>query len=396
MFKTKGLENEAKIDVPEAAQTTKASKLKIFNFRGKLKGKKKAAIVIGAAVVILFIISRLAGGGEQVADYVSTADIERGGISKTISLKGVIEGSDSADVYSTANYNIRSVNVKTGDRVTAGQSLASLDADTLVNEYARASVALSEAKRKYDSTKTLYEAGAVSQSDYLSAKADYDMNQLALDALDINQNSNIISPISGTVTRVNATVGKPSAAAGASEPLFVVENLDKLQMNIKISEYDVKDIRVGQTVTITADVLGKKSMSGVVSHIAPTGEKKDATGTEMVVPVVIALNNEGSELIAGVTARAVILVDERKDVLTVPIDAVLEDPDTGESYIFIVSKEGTLSKKKVTVGLEGDLHVEVSGQDISAGQKVLLAPTYEHTDGMQVSVNPNEQGADKK
>ncbi|MDD2218316.1 MAG: efflux RND transporter periplasmic adaptor subunit [Eubacteriales bacterium] len=400
MFKKKGLEEEleceAKSDSPEASQDAKASKTKIFKLRGKIKGKKKVAVIIVAAIVVLFLISKLVGGGEQLTEYVSTSEVELGNISKTVSLKGVIEGSDSASVYSNVNYNIKSVNVKTGDKVSVGQSLASLDAEALSNEYAKASVSLSESKRKYDSTKSLYEAGAVSKSEYLSAKADYDIDSLALSSLDIRQNSNILSPISGTVTRVNATVGKPSnASSDTSEPLFVVENLDKLQMKIKISEYDINYIQVGQTVTITSEVLGKKSLPGVVSHIAPTGEKKDASSAEMVVPVVIDVNNGGSELIAGVTAKAVILVAERKDVLTVPIDAILEDAETGKNYIFTVSDTGILSKKRVNIGLEGDLYVEISGKNISSGQKVLLSPTYEHTDGMQVSVSPGEQGADE-
>jgi multidrug resistance efflux pump len=74
--------------------------------------------------------------------------------------------------------------------------------------------------------------------------------------------------------------------------MFVVEDLQNLKMNVKISEYDISKIQVGQKVTITAEVLGDDSVQGIVSRISPTGEQKDTTSTEMVIPVQIDVNKE--------------------------------------------------------------------------------------------------------
>ncbi len=398
MFKKRERENE---NTNETARNTSGlqkiesdAKSKFPKVKGNLKGKKKAVVIASVSIVaILIVLSLIVGGGEPADDYVNTAFIEKGTISKTISVKGTIEGSDSANVYSIADYTIKSVNVKTGDRVSVGQVLASLDADELASEYAKAAITVSEAKRKYESSKALYNAGALSRSDYLDAKASYDTAVLAQNALNIKENSNILSPISGIVTRVNATVGKSASTSGNdSEPLFVIENLDKLQMKVQIGEYDISDIRVGQSVTITSEMLGKKSVKGTVSHIAPTGEQQDSTSKTMVIPVIIDVDKGESNLIAGVTAKAVILVAEKQDVLTVPIDAILLDPETDKSYLFIVSDEGILKKTPVTVGIEGDLTVEVSGKGISKGQRVLLSPTYDNYDSMQVTLSPEDRG----
>lgn len=171
--------------------------------------------------------------------------------------------------------------------------------------------------------------------------------------------------------------------------MFVVEDLKQLKMDVKISEYDIGKIKTGQEVTITADILGKESVKGTVSRISPTGELKDPSSREMVIPVQIDVDKEDSPLIAGVTAKAKILIESRSKVMTVPIDAVLEDPDTGENYVFAI--EGTTVKRVVfKPGIEGDFNLEVLNSALSEGDLVVLAPSFELTDGMNVLVLPQQ------
>ena len=357
--------------------------------------KKKTLIIIGGIVVICIIVSFIKPKSDASQGVlVSAGTVSRGNLSQTISIKSTVEGSDSANVFSAANYRINSVTVKEGDVVQEGQILARLDADDLTDEYNKAKISYDEAKRNYDNSKTLYEEGALSQSDYLEAKAAYDTSALTLSSFNITENANVTSPIAGTVTRVNATVGKLAngGSGGSSEPLFVIENLDNLQKKVKVSEYDIGKIKVGQSATITAEVLGDVSVTGVVSHISPTGEARDAGGSEMVIPVVIDIDKGESNLIAGVTAKATILIDEVADVLTVPIDAVFEDPSTGETSVFIISENDTLTKVPVNIGLEGDFDTEISAADesgsalLTEGARIVLAPSYELADGMAVTV----------
>ena len=364
----------------------------------KNASKKKKVIFIIAGIFVFCVVAGLAlpnfGGSGTAGMQISSGTIERGNLQETIAIKSTVEGSDSANIYSAANYRINSVTVQEGDVVTEGQILATLDAEDLADEYSKAKIAYDEAKRAYDTSKTLYEEGAIAESDYLSAKATYETSRLTLNSLNLTENANVTSPISGTVTRVNATVGKlANGGSGNSEPLFVIENLDKLQMKVKVIEYDISKIRVGQTATITAEVLGSETVTGTVSHISPTGEQRDASGSEMVIPVVIDIDKGNTNLIAGVTAKATILIDEAIDVFTVPIDAILEDPATGETYIFVITENNTLSKVAVKVGLEGDLYTEISpaetgsaSEQITEGRRIMLSPTYECQDGMPVTV----------
>lgn len=82
----------------------------------------------------------------------------------------------------------------------------------------------------------------------------------------------IISPIDGTVTRVNINVGRFADETDDNKPMFVVENLQQLQMKVNVSEYDIADIQTGQKAEITADVLKGQTVKAVLwIGISPTG-----------------------------------------------------------------------------------------------------------------------------
>ncbi len=352
------------------------------------KKKSKKKIVIIAVLAVLVVATAAAklvlGGAGASAVSANACSVERMDIEQTVTIKGTVKGSDSADVYSSSQNKVTAVLVEEGDTVTAGQVLASLEADDVSDAIAQAELALSDAQRTCETSKTLYEEGAIAKEEYLKAETAYESARLSLQALQKSDDYSIKSPISGTVTEVNTTEGK-LGSSNISAPAFVIENLDNLQMEVKVSEYDISKIKLGQSATITAEVLGNGTVSGIVSHISPTGEAKEAGSSSMVIPVTIDIDKGDSYLIAGVTAKATILIDKRKGVLAVPIDAVLEDAGSGESYVFVINDESKLEKKLVEVGLESERYVEiVSG--LAEGQRVVLAPDTTYTDGMLVSV----------
>lgn len=57
-------------------------------------------------------------------------------------------------------------------------------------------------------------------------------------------------------------------------PLFVIENLDNLELEIKVSEYTIGKVAVGQEAEISADILNGETVHGEVISISPTGRRK--------------------------------------------------------------------------------------------------------------------------
>jgi RND family efflux transporter MFP subunit len=375
------------VNAAGSAKAVKAAKVK--KARRPMSKKKKRiiiAIVIVLIVVLAVAVPKLLSGGQPPLT-VTTGTAEKMDIEQAVTIKGTIEGSQKADVATSLNYEILSILVEEGDVVQKDQVLAVLDSEDLQDDYQKAANALADSKFNYEASKELYEEGAISKEAYLQAQSKYENDRITLESFKIADKVNIKSPIAGTVTRVNVNIGRYANDTENSEPMFVVEDLENLKMNVRISEYDIRKIEVGQKAVITAEVLGKDSVEGTVSRISPTGELKDATSKEMVIPVQIDVNKGNSKLIAGVTATAKIEIETRENVLTVPIDAILEDPTTGNASVMLLV-ENKLKKVPVELGLEGDFNVEVSSGELKAGDTVVLNPTFEMTDGMAAVPTP--------
>ncbi len=247
---------------------------------------------------------------------------------------------------------------------------------------------LDDAKRRYDNTLMLYEAEGVSKEEMLQAKLAYERLLAAYNEQDESSSedkSKITSPIDGTITRINTTVGKPANGASGSDSVgggrapFVIEDLSRLKMVVNISEYDIKSVKIGQKVEITSEMIPDVDFFGVVSHIAPTGEKVD---NESVIPVTIDLDSDSQTkgLIAGVTGGARILTRFVPIGLAIPNEAIRYD-DEGKECVFVY-KKGKIKKVNISVHESDSINTQVKG--IKAGERVVLSSELELTDGMEV------------
>jgi len=357
------------------------------------KLKKKwiiVPIIIFAVVAIVCALTQNLGKSKPVGIPVTAGAAEQMTLQQLVAVKGNVEGSEKAEIQSTQTAEVKAVYVDEGDRVNKGQLLAVLDSGDLNEQYSKAKITAAESKRKYDDAKLLYEQGALPQNDYLEAKATYESNVLTLDTYDFDK-INITSPIAGTVTRINVTVGSNANNTSDNKSMFVIEDLQNLQLKVKVSEYDISKIKEGQTVTITSDVLGEGTASGVVSKIAPSGESKDNSGgssgtSEKVIPVDINIDNTNKKLIAGVSAKAEILIQKKDNALAVPVDAILQDANDGTEYVFVI-KNNKLKKIKVKTGIEGDFNIEVISDKLKSGDQVVLSPTFDLKSGMEVTIS---------
>ena len=211
------------------------------------------------------------------------------------------------------------------------------------------------------------------------AKFDYEK---AVEQLD---NTILKAPIDGTVVRVNTKVGRFADKMENDAPLFVIENLDNLELEIKVSEYTIGKVAVGQEAEISADILNGETVHGEVISISPTGEEKGGGSSERVIPTKIRVTDQDTKLIAGITARASIVLEESENALTVPVSAVMEKD--GTNYVQEIS-DGTVSWVPVDIGVEGDVEMEiipVEGSSLDENSVLIAEPGEQYTDGMAVT-----------
>ena len=281
------------------------------------------------------------------------------------------------------------------------------------NGYAKAVQDLKTAQDNYNRTKVLYDSGDVPLVDLETAEnglndakrqaASYEVKNgqaVAGDSYRLQvekarfeyekkqeqlADTQITSPIDGTVVRVNTKVGRFADSVEDSEPLFIIENLDVLEMEIKVSEYSIGKVAVGQEAEISADILDGETVRGQVVSISPTGEEKGGGSTERVIPTKVRIMDENTKLIAGITAKAQIVLEEKEDALTVPVAAVTER--NGVSMVLAV-KDGMIHEVPVQTGIEGDVELEIlpgEGEELDETTQIVAAPSEGLTEGMAVT-----------
>ena len=359
-------------------------------------------------------------GEKKSAPFVETAALSAQDITESLTVTGPVEGTDSVDVTSSLHAKVTELNVKEGDRVTAGETiLARLDTTELAKEveasqgnydlavaqrdekvktdnesYQKAIQDLNAAQTEYNRQAALAQTGDISQAELekaqnalndagrtaasfqvkngkvqpdRSAEIQISNASLALrQAQDKLKDAVITAPISGTVTRVNTKVGQFADDLQDKKPMITIENLDELQMEIQVSEYSIGKVVPGQPVRITADILGKDHfVQGEVVSISPTGEEKGNGSTERVIPTKIRITEPDTALIAGITAKAQIELDKAENAWVVPISAVGDD-GTGQAVLQFAEKDSATGKYflhsvLVKTGLESDINVEIAG-----------------------------------
>lgn len=405
--------------------------------------KKKKLIMGGCALLLAFVGGRsVLGGNKQVAPVVMTIPLAKGDVTEVLSLSGPVAGTESADVVSNLHAEVLQIMVREGDRVQKGQTLAVIDSsdarkavdiaqnsyDLAVSEYnenirdtqhkyEKAVQDYNTAKLNYDRNKVLFDAGDISSADLEAASnalkdaarekdsftvekgrahpdksyelkvksAQFELDQKKTDL----ENAEVKSPITGTVVRVNSKVGQFADKPEDEKPMFIVENLDNLEMEIAVSEYSISKVKVGQKAQIDADILNGASQEGEVISISPTGEEKGGGSSERVVPATIRIDGGSSSgLIAGITAKASLITGEAKGVFTVPQTALMTGEDGGTNVAAVDASTNTIHMIPVTTGVESDLDVEINAVEegaLTEGMKIVISPAG-LTEGMAVTI----------
>ncbi|MBT9779830.1 efflux RND transporter periplasmic adaptor subunit [Clostridium sp. MCC353] len=407
--------------------------------RKKWSRRRKIVTGAAAAAVVVLIAVNSMNKGPAVQAMVNVTPLVRGDVEEQLMVNGPVEGTDSVDVVSNLHAEIIEMPVKEGDQVKEGQLLAVLDRTDIQKEvdiaqnaydlavanyneqqilaengYAKAVQALKDARDHYTRSAALFQSGGISQVDLDNARTaveecerqirTYNLKdgkpaaddsyalqiknaEFELDRKKKNlEDTEIKSPIDGTVVRVNTKVGRFADTTEDDKPIFIIENLEDLEMKINISEYSIGKVEIGQPVTISADILNGETVQGQVIKISPTGEEKGGGSTERVIPTTVKIEDNNSRLIAGITAKAQILINESKDTWLVPVTALIQKEDG--DYIAAVNN-GIIQMIPVETGVESDIQIEVipkEGAALEENMTIVTNPNGSFEDGMAVAV----------
>jgi HlyD family secretion protein len=283
-----------------------------------------AVLVVLAAVYFLFF-----SGVEKKYDF-RLDPVTRGDITMVVTATGTINAVTSVDVGTQVSGIISKLYADFNSVVKEGQVIAQIDPTFLQQavkdaeaSLERANAQFADSKRSLERTKSLYEKGLESQSNYDAATTTFESNQAALkqaqaslDRAKINlAYATIYAPISGVVINRAVNVGQTVAASFSSPTLYTIANdLRKMQVQATIDESDIGRISIGQEATFTVDAYPDDKFTGTVSQIrlAPVTIQNVVNYT-----VIIDVNNDQLKLMPGMTATVKIMVGSSKDVLRV-------------------------------------------------------------------------------
>ena len=190
--------------------------------------------------------------------------------------------------------------------------------------------------------------------------------------------SGILAKTDGIVVSVSTVDGAP-IADGAE--MLRVKSTQDVHVAVSLSKYDLEKVAVGQKVDIT--VAGYE-YEGEVSRINKMAELN--ANNMSVVYAEISISNPDENLILGIEAKVTIHGKKATDAVIVPVESVNSDKDG--DFVYVV-EEGIVARKDVVMGISSDEYAEIC-EGLQAGDQIITNITTEITEGMAVTIMPQE------
>jgi RND family efflux transporter MFP subunit len=191
----------------------------------------------------------------------------------------------------------KTVEVKAGDNVTAGQTLVTLDTTLLEAKVKEAQANVAAAQTQVDLLRRM----GTSQENLDGAQAEVDKAQALLDSANATlAQATLTAPFNGTVAEVDLS---PAETVVPGQIVIVIGDLTKFQIETTdLSERDAPNVKVGQSATVSIAALNQK-LTGKVSDVARIST---TVGGDVVYKVTLQLDTQPQGLMWGMTTDVTI------------------------------------------------------------------------------------------
>lgn len=388
-----------------------------------------------APAIVLFIIlafngcSRATGVREAKASPATVASanvakVVRGDLANTVTYAAEFRPYEEIEVHAKVSGYVKDIYVDVGDRVKQGQLLAVLEipefkndleqaaADTkryeeeikrAQSELARANAAHDEFHLTYQRLQAVNRAkpnliaeqeiddaasrDRVAEAQLETAKAAILVAQQQLAVSKASEGkvktvatySRITAPFTGVITKRFADKGALIQAGTSSNtqamPLVRLSENGRLRLALPVSESSVSRVRIGQPVDIKVQSTGES----FVGHVSRFADKVDPATRTMETEVDVP--NQGLKLMPGVYAAATLTLDQKKQTLTLPIEAIAER-ETNPA-VLVVGPDNRIQQRVVTLGLVTETSVEIDS-GLKEGDLVIVGNLGQYQAGQIV------------
>lgn len=295
------------------------------------------------------------------------------------SYSGSIESGEGTEVSFNVPGTIKSIAVKPGDKVKAGQLIATLDDRSYVNSYNIALATLNEAKDAYARLQKLHEANALPDIKWNEMQAKLQQAQNAADiAKRAVDDCRIYAPISGRVIERTADVGQTVLTA---IPVMKIAGLNEVKISISVPEAEISAMTPGRTAKVVVEALNGLSIN---ARLAEQGVVANPLSRAYSVKFRVA--NPDGRLLPGMLCTLSLNPlegDTTHTSITLPPQAVLLSADN-QHFVWTV-KEGKAQRTFVDQGgMTAEGIIITSG--IAPGDSIIIAGMQKVSNGTAIKL----------
>jgi HlyD family secretion protein len=339
-----------------------------------------AVVLVVAAFAIVVIVKRSAP-----PITVQTTKVSRHSITNLVVANGQIQSVVEVTISPEVSGEIVALPVKEGQPVNKGDLLVKINPDVYIAATNQADASyrsalaaktsaaanLEKAQADYQRNLQLFNSKLLSESDFIGFKAARDVAQAQLDSADDQVNvakasvdsaeeeldrTTIVSPLTGTITRLNSEVGERvlGTVQNAGTEIMTLSDLNQIEARVNVGEMDVVGIKPGQQARLEVDAFKDRKFTGVVTDVADSAvgsgsqsgssmssssssQSQQATQFE----VRIRVTETEPAFRPGMSVTAEIETEYRTNVLTVPLASVTTRPMKAAPKIDPPKMDGT-------------------------------------------------------
>ena len=369
----------------------------------KLTFKKVISIILGLVFVlaVVFGIGYLIKSNSKESEVFLTRKPSIKNLDDKVMATGKIEPREEIEIKPNISGIIQSISVKEGDKVEAGQLLATIrivpnvtdvnNATMQINnsqiQLANAKINVDNQQKQFAMQEKLYKQGVISKQEYIAAQQQLQttlqQQKLASQQLNAAQKqlqivrtgatpelqsmatTQIRAKAAGTVLEIPVKVGGQVIEANSFNPgttICSIADLNSLIFKGKIDEAQAGKLKEGMDMNVVIGALQNKSFPGKVTLIAPKGTEESGTIKFNVEGNVT--NPKGEYIRAGFSANGEVLLSSQKNALLLDESLIQYDKGNNKSFVEVKQPNGSFKKTYVKLGASDGINVQIlSGID---------------------------------
>ncbi|MBZ0284923.1 MAG: HlyD family efflux transporter periplasmic adaptor subunit [Anaerolineae bacterium] len=176
----------------------------------------------------------------------------------------------------------------------------------------------------------------------------------------------LVAPFDGIISDLNLVVGE----APPQDAAFQLVDFSGYYVDVAVDETDVVNIQMGQMVDVVLDALPSADINGQVTRVAQTPTR---SGQLVTYAVRVTLDPTDENIRVGMSATAIIVINEIQNVLVLPNRFIRIDRTTQQAYVTVANVDGTFTDTPVILGVRNETESQILN-GLESGQRIVLLP----------------------